>query len=71
MCHSRNTVFILVEHLGWVADAMTCNFAHTKTDQAGADAGYQRHLYANPEMPEISGVSSWSVHVSLPWHSVW
>jgi hypothetical protein len=54
MCRSRNTVFILVERLGWVAGAMTCNFAHTKTDQGGADAGYQRHLYANPEMPGIS-----------------
>jgi hypothetical protein len=54
MCWSQNSVFIQMEHLDWSADAMTYNFAHAKTDTVRAEAGYYRHIYANPNMPEIS-----------------
>jgi hypothetical protein len=58
MCRSRNTVYIRLEHMGWENDAMTIQFAHTKTDRAGEDAGHKRHIYANPEMPEICPILS-------------
>jgi len=58
MCRSRNTVYVRLEHMGWENDAMTIQFAHTKTDQEGKDDGYKRHLYANPDVPEICPISS-------------
>lgn len=56
MCRSRNTVFIRLEHMSWENDAMTVHFSHTKKDQEGADAGHKRHIYANPDQPEICAV---------------
>jgi hypothetical protein len=35
MCRSKNTVFIQREHIGWSGDAMTIQFAHSKTDREG------------------------------------
>jgi hypothetical protein len=35
-------------------DAMTVKFSHSKKDMEGKDSGKKRHVYANPEMPEIS-----------------
>jgi hypothetical protein len=48
MCRSKNTIFIQREHIGWSGDAMTIQFAHSKTDREGQDAGNKRHVYANP-----------------------
>lgn len=58
MCRSKNTVYIQREHIGWIGDAMTVQFAHTKTDREGKGARLKRHLYANPYMPEICAVVS-------------
>jgi hypothetical protein len=58
MCRSRNTVYIRLEHMGWENDAMTIQFAHTKTDRAGEDAGRKRHIFANPDIPEICPILS-------------
>lgn len=60
MCHSRNTVNVRIEHIGWEGDAMTIQFAHTKTDQEGDEASRKRHIYANPHMPEICAVTSFA-----------
>jgi hypothetical protein len=53
-------VFIQKEHIvGCVGDAMTIQFAHTKTDREGKGASLKRHLiYANPYMSEICPVVS-------------
>lgn len=56
MCRSKNTVKIRNEHIGWEGDAMTVQFAHSKTDQMGSTAGWKRHIYANPELPEVCPV---------------
>lgn len=53
MCRSHNTVTVRLEHMGWENDAMTVQFARTKTSREGHDAGFMRHLYANPATPEI------------------
>lgn len=37
---------------------MVISFAHTKTDKTGDNAMQDRHLYANPHMPEICVVTS-------------
>jgi hypothetical protein len=58
MCRSRNTVYIRLEHMGWENDAMTIQFAHTKTDRAGEDAGNKCHIFANPDTPEICPILS-------------
>jgi hypothetical protein len=60
MCRSRNTVYVHRQHLAWTGDAMTIKFAHTKKDMAGLDGGHKRHIYANPNMPEICAVLSTS-----------
>jgi hypothetical protein len=53
MCRSKNTVGINRQHIGWHGDAMTVKFSHSKKDMEGKDSGKNRHVYANPEMPEI------------------
>ena len=53
MCRSKNTVGINRQHIGWHGDAMTVKFSHSKKDMEGKDSGKKRHVYANPEMPEI------------------
>jgi hypothetical protein len=58
MCRSRNTVFVRLEHMGWQNDAMTIQFAHTKTDREGKDAGFKRHVYANPDEPVVCNILS-------------
>jgi hypothetical protein len=58
MCRSKNTVFVQREHIDWSGDAMTIQFAHSKTDREGQDAGNKRHVYANPFMPAICPVLS-------------
>jgi hypothetical protein len=58
MCRSKNTVCINRRHLSWSGDAMAVNFAHTKSNMEGSDAGHKRHIYANPKMAEICSVLS-------------
>jgi len=61
MCRSKNTVKIQNAHISWNGDAMAVQFAHSKTDQIGATAGWKRHIYANPSMPEICAVLSYAL----------
>jgi hypothetical protein len=37
---------------------MPIQFAHSKTDREGQDAGNKRHVYADPFMPAICPVLS-------------
>jgi hypothetical protein len=53
MCRSINTVHIMREHMGYVADSMLYQFATTKRDKLGKLSGQKRHTYANADMPEI------------------
>jgi hypothetical protein len=50
--------------MGWGNDAMTIQFAHSKTDQEGKVDGYKQHLYADPDIPEICVISS-SAHYCM------
>ena len=54
----KNTVSVQREHIDWSGDATTIQFAHSKTDREGQDAGNKRHVYANPFMPAICPVLS-------------
>lgn len=47
ICRSKNTVHIHRKHISWSSDALTIQFAHTKTDKEGQDAQRKRHIYAN------------------------
>ena len=58
MCRSVNTVYIRREHVSWVGDSMVMQFPTTKKDKLGRLAGQKRHIYANPDMPEICNVTS-------------
>jgi hypothetical protein len=64
MCRSKNTVYINRRHLSWSGDAMAVNFAHTKSNMEGSDAGHKRHICANPKMPEICSVLSAGRHLA-------
>jgi len=44
MCRSRNTVNIIIEHMGFSGDSMTVQFAHTKTDRGGTRSFKKRHM---------------------------
>jgi len=58
----KNTVFVQQEHIDWSGDAMTIQFAHSKTDREGQHAGNKRHVYSNPFMPAICPVLSIARH---------
>jgi hypothetical protein len=65
MCSSRSTVNLQYEHVGWYNDAMGIKFGHNKSDQEGKLQWKVRHIYANPQMPEICPILSfarWRVH---------
>lgn len=49
MCRVNNTGKLCFCHLEWADDSLRIFFANTKSDQAGSQAKYPRHLYANPE----------------------
>jgi hypothetical protein len=49
-----NTVNVMWQHtISWQADSMTIKFARTKNDTQGKRSAKERHLYANPDFPEI------------------
>ena len=58
ICRSKNTVNIHMNHITWGTDAMIIKFAHTKTDVAGEQQAYSRHIYANPYDPDICAISA-------------
>jgi hypothetical protein len=39
MCHSKNSVFMRLEHMGWNGDALTIKFVHSKKDMKGKEYG--------------------------------
>jgi len=61
MCRSKNTVKIHKNHISWSSDAMAIRFAHSKTDKMGKNGGWKRHIFANPFMPEICPILSYSI----------
>jgi len=73
MCRSKNTVLIHRKHISWQDDCLTVLFGHTKTDTTGeTSASRDRHVYANPLLPEICCVTSLARYlVSFPssWES--
>lgn len=64
ICRSKNTTLIHRCHVGWMNDALTIMFAHSKKDQQGKKSGQVRHIYANPFMPDICCVSSISRYLA-------
>jgi hypothetical protein len=57
-CRAGNLVNIRYEHMCVRDDALAIYFAQTKMDQEGSKSKDPRHVYANPEMPEICPVLS-------------
>ncbi len=64
ICRSKNTVNIHMNHISWSCDTMTIKFAHTKTDVAGEQQAYSRHIYANPYDPDICAISALAKYLS-------
>jgi hypothetical protein len=64
ICRSKNTVNIHMNHITWGTDAMIIKFAHTKTDVAGEQNAYSRHIYANPYDPDICAISALAKYLS-------
>lgn len=53
---SKNTVNIHINHTSWGSDAMIIKFYHTKTDVAGEQQAYSRHIHANSYDPDICAI---------------
>ena len=64
ICRSKNTVNIHKSHISWEDDAMTIQFAHSKTDMIGTEESYKRHIYANPENPIICPILALSCYLA-------
>jgi hypothetical protein len=63
MCRAGNTASICFSHLQWQDDALCVYFAHMKNDQLGTRPKDPRHLYANPETPEISCILALGIYL--------
>jgi hypothetical protein len=58
MCHSKNSVFMQLEHMAWNGDVFTIRFVHSKKDMQGKESRKSRHIFANLLIPEICAVLS-------------
>jgi hypothetical protein len=67
-CRSQNTADIRLSDISWnhSFDAFSIRFAHTKTDQQGEEAKYDRHCFANPtkESRHVCPVLALALHLS-------
>ena len=66
-CRSSNTANIRFSEINWSTsfDSFEVYFAHSKTDQTGADAKHSRHLFANPNNPLFCPVFALSCFFSV------
>lgn len=62
MARSDNVGSLMLEHIGWVDDALTVTFVRMKGDQIGAKM-MPRKVYANPVQPEICPVLALAVYM--------
>ena len=59
ICRSKNTVHIHRQHLSWTdVDCAAVQFAHMKNDMSGFESSRKRHLFANPDNPNICVILS-------------
>jgi len=58
MCRANSTMNVCFSHVGWSGDALTVVLPSSKGDQSGENACSHepKHLFANPEKPEICPV---------------
>jgi len=71
MCRASNAVNIRLKDLGWHADALSVAFTHTKTDQTGKNAAYERNVYANSKKPAMSNLYDSGIGTLLSYHKFW
>jgi hypothetical protein len=63
MCRAGNVVNICFNHMSWNEDALTIKFAHQENDQTGDKGQYERHIYANPQHPEICPILTLGIYM--------
>jgi len=64
MCRSVNVETLVLDLFGVSEDAMTAQFAVTKTGQSGEKA-HLKHVYANPLEPTVCAVTALAVYLSV------
>jgi hypothetical protein len=62
MCRSSNALQIHYQHMQWSDDALCIIFAHMKNDQTGERPRDPRHIYPNPDKPEICPILSLALY---------
>lgn len=60
---------VMLQHVDWKEDSMIITFPKHKGDQTGEGLSNDKHVYANPLMPEICPILALAVLVFL--HSSW
>ena len=62
MCRSSNALQIHYRHMQWSDDALCIIFAHMKNDQTGERPRDPRHIYPNPDKPDICPILSLALY---------
>ncbi|RLN26223.1 hypothetical protein BBJ28_00023966 [Nothophytophthora sp. Chile5] len=62
MARAESALSIRLHQLKFVEDSLCIYYAHTKNDQFGENRQDPRHVYANPEMPEVCPLLSRGVY---------
>ena len=62
MCRSSNALQIHFSHMQWSDDALCIIFAHMKNDQTGERPRDPRHIYPNPDKPEVCPILSLALY---------
>lgn len=65
MCRAGSAFAIKLCHLSWREDALTDLFGHMKNDQSGIKGKEPRHLYANPQNPDICPILALALHLNV------
>lgn len=70
-CRANNTGRIRMNQIRWASsfDAFEIFFGHTKTDQAGEEARFPRHCYANPIDPIVCPVLALAMYFTCCFNS--
>lgn len=62
MGRSASVAALNIGHCGWKDDCLTIEYARSKSDRKGHAKGNTKHIYANPEMPEICPILSLAIY---------
>ena len=64
-CRTDNTAKINLRHLAWHQDCLIITLPKSKTDQTGAKATHEKHVFANPLNPAVCPILALAIYWAI------